>query len=290
MTAVSGLELADAATRAGIGGSFPVHNADSPAEVADWLRRSDENPGPVIPNLVVHRSNARLSDDLSVLTTHQVPAVITSVGSPHAVVGPLHDSGVLVLSDVGSLRHAERAVAAGADGLVLLTAGAGGQTGWANPLAFAHAVRQIWGGPMVLAGGIADGRSVLAALVAGFDLVYMGTPFIATTESAAPQGWKEAVVRASIDDIELTSAFTGLPTSMIRAPRETSWETPAGQFDLSRLDSTGLSDADSGARYSAGHSATGVQEVLTVAALVDKVEREFLDAKAELAQQLSVGS
>jgi nitronate monooxygenase len=177
----------------------------------------DSRPGPLIPNLVVHKTNVRLADDVAVLAAHRVPAVITSVGSPEPVVGRFHEAGVLVLSDVASMRHAERAIAVGADGLVLLTAGAGGQTGWANPFAFARAVRRVWDGPMILAGGVSDGASLLAALVAGFDLVYMGTPFIATTESAAPQAWKDAVVAAGIDDIELTSELTGLPTSVIRA-------------------------------------------------------------------------
>lgn len=173
MTAVSGFEIAAASVAAGIGGAFPVHNAPSPTAVDGWLQKLDGGPGPVIPNLLVHRTNARLADDLAVIAAHQVPAVITSVGSPEPVIGPLHDAGTLVVSDVASMRHVERAIAAGADGLVLLTAGAGGQTGWANPLVFARAVRRVWDGPMILAGGVTDGTSMLAALVAGYDLVYV---------------------------------------------------------------------------------------------------------------------
>jgi nitronate monooxygenase len=136
------------------------------------------------------------------------------------IIGPLHDAGIEVFSDVASMRHVHRAIEAGVDGLVLLTAGAGGQTGWANPLAFIRAVRKEWDGPVVLAGGVADGTSLLAALVAGYDLAYMGTAFIATTESSAAQPYKQAVVTSSLDDIELTSRFTGIPTSMIRSAVE----------------------------------------------------------------------
>jgi nitronate monooxygenase len=286
MTMVSGFDLVAAATAAGIGGSFPVHNAASPAELDRWLGRFAHDAGPVIPNLVVHRTNARLADDVAVLASHRVPAIITSVGSPAPVVGPMHDAGVLVLSDVASMRHVERAITAGADGLVLLTAGAGGQTGWANPFAFARAVRRVWDGPMILAGGVSDGASLLAALVVGFDLVYMGTPFIATTESAAPQAWKEAVALAGIDDIELTSEVTGLPTSMIRADEAAPHGGSAEGFRMSRLDPTGPSVA-SGVRYSAGHSAACVDQVLDVAELVDRVEHQMHDAQASFVQSWS---
>src|SRR4029077_7787028 len=120
-----------------------------------------------------------------------------------------------VFADVATVRHVDRAIATGVDGLVLLTAGAGGQTGWLNPLAFLHAVRMRYDGPVVLAGGIADGASLWAAQTAGADLAYMGTKFIATTESGAPDGYKHAVVDADDDDIELTTRLTGLPVSLI---------------------------------------------------------------------------
>ncbi|HTU04759.1 MAG TPA: nitronate monooxygenase [Trebonia sp.] len=293
MTAVSGIDVVAAAAGAGVGASFPVHNASSSDEVDRWLGMLGEQGGPVIPNVVVHRTNTRLSEDLAVLTRRCVPAVITSVGSPQQVIGPLHDAGVLVLSDVASLRHAERAVAAGADALVLLTAGAGGQTGWANPLAFIRAVRRMWDGPMVLAGGICDGASLLTAVVAGCDLGYMGTAFIATHESAAPRQWKNAVVAASIDDIELTSGLTGLPTSVVRTrvPKTVSRDdiTPTGQvvdgFEMARL-STGTRPDRGPAQsetFSAGHSAIGVDRVVSVADLVARVEYEYRDAIKHLA-------
>ena len=147
--------------------------------------QSGKRAAPVCANLIVHRSNARLTQDLQVLLRHKPEMVITSVGSPAPVIEPLHDAGALVFADVASIRHAERAVAAGADGLVLLTAGAGGQTGWLNPFVFVRAVRAFFDGPLVLAGGIADGHALRAAQALGCDLAYMGTKFIATRESMA---------------------------------------------------------------------------------------------------------
>ncbi|NDZ95924.1 nitronate monooxygenase [Streptomyces sp. SID6673] len=284
MTGVSGLALASAASECGIGGSFPVHNAASTAELDRWLGELGEGPGPVLPNLVVHRTNARRNDDLEVIIAHRVPAVITSVGSPAHVVGPLHDAGIRVLSDVGSMRHVERAIAAGVDGLVLLTAGAGGQTGWANPFAFVRAVRRIWDGPVIMAGGITDGASMAGAIVAGCDLVYMGTPFIATVESDAHPSYKDAVVRSSMDDIELTSELTGLPTSMIRPPVEGSESrSTRSEFDALVLGGGDQQDLSVQAQmFSAGHGVSGVDGIVSVAELVGRVEQEFRTALSSL--------
>ena len=227
MFLVSGVELVVAACRNGVIGSFPTVNCRSPEQLDEWLaeiegrlqQHSDASGKPAAPvcaNLIVHRSNARLEQDLQVLLRHKPEMVITSVGSPAPVLGPLHDAGALVFADVASIRHAERAVAVGADGLVLLTAGAGGQTGWLNPFVFVRAVRAFFDGPLVLAGGIADGHALRAAQALGCDLAYMGTKFIATRESMADARYKEMLVTSSADDILLTKAFTGLQTNMLR--------------------------------------------------------------------------
>ena len=131
--------------------------------------------------------------------------VITSVGSPEPVLKPLKDAGCLVLADVASVRHAEKAVAAGVDGLVLLTAGAGGQTGWVNPFAFVRAVAPFWDGIVVMAGGMADGQAIAAAETLGCDLAYMGTKFIATRESLAKDAYKQMLVKSRLDDVLLTA-------------------------------------------------------------------------------------
>jgi nitronate monooxygenase len=294
MFLVSGVELVAAACGNGVIGAFPTVNCRSGEELDAWLsdienrlRASSQQRGkaaaPLCPNLIVHRSNARLSEDLRVLLRHAPEIVITSVGSPEPVLKPLHDSGALVLADVASLRHAERAVAAGADGLVLLTAGAGGQTGWLNPFAFVRAVRAFFAGPIVLAGGIADGHALRAAEVLGCDLAYMGTKFIATRESMADIRYKDMLVASSADDILLTTAFTGLQTNMLKpsilaAGLDPDHLPPRGAIDIGN-------DIDVAAReqrpkrwrdiWSAGHSASGVTDVPSVAMLVSRTLEEY---------------
>src|SRR5262249_16945584 len=227
MFRVSGVELVAAACIEGIVGAFPTANCRSSDQLEAWLNhigaaiaageaQSARRAPLFCPNLIVPRSNSRLGDDLAVLCRHRPEMVITSVGSPQAVLGPLHDCGTLVLADVASLRHAERAIETGADGLVLLTAGAGGQTGWLNPLAFVRALRGFYKGPLVLAGGISDGYALLAAELMGCDLAYMGSKFIATRESLAHDAHKAMLVSCCADDVVLTRAFTGLETNILR--------------------------------------------------------------------------
>jgi nitronate monooxygenase len=301
MFLVSGVELVVAACRNGVIGAFPTVNCRTPdqldawlGEIGDRLRRHSDASGkpfaPVCPNLIVHRSNARLAEDVAVLLRHKPEIVITSVGSPEPVLAPLHDAGALVLADVASIRHAERAVAAGADGLVLLTAGAGGQTGWLNPFVFVRAVRAFFAGPIVLAGGISDGHALRAAQALGCDLAYMGTKFIATRESLADARYKEMLVTSSADDILLTTAFTGLQTNMLRPSIEAAGLDPDNLPQRGAIDIA--EDIDIGARenrpkrwrdiWSAGHATSGVTAVLSVDELVARTVAEYQAAAAHI--------
>jgi nitronate monooxygenase len=155
MFLVSRVDLEVAACGVGLLVRSPPLNCRNAEQLDSWLfeidarlrRRADEAGvacAPSCPNLIVHRSNAPQADDPRIVLNHAPELVVTSVGSPRAVIAPLHDAGALVFADVASVRHAERAVDAGADGLVLLTAGAGGQTGWLNPFAFTRAVRRFF--------------------------------------------------------------------------------------------------------------------------------------------------
>lgn len=273
MTGVSSLALTQAATAAGVAASFPTHTAGSADEVADWLRalsQRDEPCGPVLPNLVVHNSNPRRDADLAAVLAARPVAVICSVGSPAVVIPALHEAGIAVFADVASVHHARRAVQAGADGLVLLAAGGGGQTGWANPFAFIESVRAFFDGPTVLAGGVGSGRSLAAAQKAGYDLGYVGTPFIATPESAASPRWREALVAAGMDDIELTTAFTGVATSMIKDPQGPTGRA-SGAYDASVI--TGATGTPT--RFSAGHVAGSVTSVVAAGDLVARIVAEY---------------
>lgn len=289
MLAVSGPELVAAACRAGVVGAFPTANARSTAELDAWLTalaeaKADAADGerwaPWCPNLIIRQP--RLAEDVEVLTRHRVEMVITSVGSPVDVVPALHEAGTTVLADVATLRHAERAIEAGVDGLVLLTAGAGGQTGWLNPFAFVREVRRHFDGIVVLAGGIGDGTALRAAEVLGCDLGYLGTRFIGTAESRAPEAYKQMLVDSTMDDVVLTNAFTGLPTSMLRGSVE------AAGLSVDQLDeqvtpesaATMFGSGADGPRrwsdiWSAGHSVSAVSGTPHVADLVDELAEQY---------------
>ncbi|HVA77971.1 MAG TPA: nitronate monooxygenase [Candidatus Binataceae bacterium] len=305
MLAVSGPDLVIAACKAGVIGAFPLANARSPEGVEAWLSQienalaraaeehPDRPPAPFCPNLIIKRAEMR--SELAALVKHRVELVITSVGSPAEAIGPLHDSGCIVFCDVATLHHTERAIAAGVDGLILLTAGAGGQTGWLNPLAFVRAARQMFDGPIVLAGGISDGYLLWAAEVMGCDLAYMGTKFIATHESMAAPAYKKMLVESDMDDVMLTQAFTGLDTNMLKPsmlaagldpatlPARVSAEEAARNF-------SGMSERPGPRRYrdiwSAGHSISGVGRIQSVAELVEQTLEEYDQARAHTAAML----
>ncbi|MCW2604978.1 MAG: 2-nitropropane dioxygenase [Pseudonocardiales bacterium] len=301
MLIVSGPELVIAACRAGILGSFPTANPRGEGELEQWLTRiedalaqaqdSGEATAPYVPNLIVHKSNTRLDSDLAAIIAHRPPVVITSVGSPAHVLPALHDAGIEVWADVASVKHAERAMAVGVDGLILLTAGAGGQTGYANPFSFVRAVRAMFDGVVVVSGGQADGWSLWAAQALGCDLGYMGTRFIATHESNAQPEQRQMIVDSELDDIHLTNALgNGLQTNMMRKSIVAAGLDPA-DYGVEARPFTGMSGlpgdgepAPGPKRYrdlwSAGHSVSGVKEILSVAEVVDRLAAEYEEARS----------
>ncbi len=304
MLRISGPELVGVACESGIIGAFPTANARSEDELDGWLARlhdqaaaAEDRTGrataPICPNLIMREG--RLNQDLGTLVRHRVELVITSVGSPSPAIAPLHDVGCLVLADVATLHHAERAIEAGADGLVLLSAGAGGQTGWMNPLAFARSIRSFFSGPLILAGGIADGAALWAAQVLGCDLAYMGTKFIATAESRAASEYRDMLLAASMDDVQLTSAFTGLPTNMLRSSIVAAGLDPANLDEkVSMADADGRWGQEAGPSlikrwrdiWSAGHSVSGVDRIQPAAELIEQTLGEYRAARAATSSML----
>lgn len=295
MLHVSGVDLVSAACRKGVIGAFPTANARSVEQLDQWLQRIKESlvdcdvpPAPFAPNLIIRQP--RLQEDLACLVRHRVELVITSVGSPTPVIPALHDIGCLVLADVATLAHARKAIDAGADGLVLLTAGAGGQTGTLNPFAFVRAVRSFFKGPLVLSGGMADGAALWAAQALGCDLAYMGTRFIATRESMATNAYRQMLVDSSMDDVVLTRAFTGLDANMLQASIRAAGLDPAkldeqvSTATAKELYSSRTSANAGGPRrwsdvWSAGHSVSGVQGIESVAELVERTASEYQAAR-----------
>lgn len=220
MFLVSGPDLVIAARRAGVIGSFPVSNARTVEQLDEWMTRIAAESGPDDPvwalNMIVHRSYTRLPEELALLAKHRPPIVITALGSPKPVIEAVHAYGGYVFADVNSVAQAEKAAAAGVDGLVLVSAGAGGHTGGLSAFAFVPAVREFFGGIVVLGGAISTGRAVRAAQVLGADLAYLGTSLIAAEESMAQAEYKDMVVRAGSEDIMLSAALTGAPANWLR--------------------------------------------------------------------------
>lgn len=288
MFRVSGPDLVIAACRAGVIGAFPTANCRSPQELDAWMTRiaSALTPAdaPFCPNLIIRHGS--IDQQMEVLLRHGVEMVITSVGSPSSVIAPLHAVGCKVFADVASLRHARKALDAGADGLVLLGAGAGGQTGWVNGFAFVRAVRSFFDGPLVLSGGMSDGQAVWAARALGCDLAYMGTRFIATQESMAEPGYKQMLVDSELDDVLLSDAFTGLPANMLRpsvvAAGLNPQELPVGlkQDGAAKLYGAGGQEVSRWKDiWSAGHSVSGVRAVCSARELVETLRGEYEAAR-----------
>lgn len=293
MFLVSGPDLVIAACRAGIVGSFPAANARTVEECALWLARTDAElrasreaaPDTLIApyafNIIVKKTDdERLESYLALARRFAVPIVITSVGYPGETTARVHDYGGIVLHDVATLRHAEKAISAGVDGLILLTAGAGGHTGSANPFAFVRDIRRIWDGPIILAGGISDGRSIRAAEVLGADFAYIGTRFAATQESLASQAYKALLVSQRMADIMVTDRISGLNATFMRGSIEAAGLDPDNLPPTSGLFQPNLPDGVKAWRdvWSAGQGVGLIDDVPSVGDLVARLEADYVTA------------
>ena len=227
MFLVSGPDLVLACCRAGIVGSFPAPNARTIDVLDEWLQRITQGHialaasqprylGPWALNLVTHSSYERLPAELDLITKYQPPLVITALGSPIPAIERVHAYGGKVFADVSNLAFARKAAAAGVDGLMLVSAGAGGHTGKISPFAFVDAVRDFFDDIIVLSGAIGTGGAVRAAELIGADLANVGTPFIVAEESLASSDYKDMVVRASLEELVLTKVFTGAEAYYLR--------------------------------------------------------------------------
>lgn len=287
MFLVTGVDLVVAACRAGIVGALPTLNARTPEQLEAWCReiRAQLDAGPAAPwavNVVVHSSNVRLEQDLEIALRYRPDCVITALGSPRAVVESAHRAGSLVFADVATPTHARKAIEAGVDGLVLVTTGAGGHQGPLAMPAFVGEVRQFWTGPLMVAGTIANGAALRSALTLGADLVYIGTPFIATPESLASQPYKDLVATSSARDIILSNAFTGAHANYLRP------SIVAAGLDPDALKPKGSIDAIAAQQevkawktiWAAGQAVGQVTAVEPVAVKVARLEAEFRAAIA----------
>ncbi len=225
---ISNPDLVLAQCKAGVVGSFPSLNARPIEQLDEWLSRINEELAaarranlsakiaPYAVNLIVHKSNPRIEEDLALCVKHKAPIVITSLGARPEVNEAVHSYGGIVLHDIINIVFAHKALEKGADGLIAVSAGAGGHAGTLSPFALVQEIRDWFSGPLILSGAIATGRAILAAQAMGADLGYIGSSFIATEEANASDGYKRCIVDARAGDIVYSSLFTGVHGNYLR--------------------------------------------------------------------------
>jgi nitronate monooxygenase len=288
---ISNPDLVIAQCKAGIVGSFPSLNARPLAQFEDWLQRLNAELGPddapYAVNLIVHRSNDRLLEDLKLVVKYKVPIVITSLGAREDVNAAIHSYGGIVLHDVINDRFARKAIEKGADGLIPVAAGAGGHAGTLSPFALIQEIRQWFDGPVALSGSIATGDAVLAAQAMGADLAYIGSAFIATTEARASDAYKQAIVDGRADDIVYSDLFTGVHGNYlkpsIRAAGLDPDNLPKGDVTTMNFASGGNTAAKAWKDiWGCGQGIGAVTEVAPAAQVVARLRREYDAARARL--------
>ncbi len=281
MFLVSGPDLALAACRAGIIGSLPANNARSIDILESWFARlNSELPADAPPwavNIMVHKTYLRMQEEVDLAIKYRAPIVITALGSPKAIVDQIHSYGGLVFADVNSVAFAEKAAATGVDGLVLVSAGAGGHTGQISGFAFAPAVRSFFNGTIILAGGIGTGQAVRAAELLGADLAYIGTRFIASEESMAVPRYKEMLISATAEDIILSAALTGVPANWLRGSLIEAGYDPKNMPEKAPMNIGKVEEAAKRWRdvWSAGQGVGAIQSIEPVAAIIEQLVSEY---------------
>lgn len=301
MFIVSGPELVLAQCKSGIIGGFPALNARPESMLDEWLARITEelaahgksNPqipaAPFAVNQIVHQSNDRLEHDMKLCVKYEVPIVITSLRPPADVVEAVHGYGGLVFHDVINIRHAQKAVDQGVDGIIAVCAGAGGHAGTTSPFALVKEIRRIFDGTIILSGAMSRGNDALAAQAIGADLAYFGTRFIATKEANAPGEYKEMIVASASADIVYTDLFSGVYGSYLKQS-----VTNAG-FDPENLPEKNVRTMDFGTGsksrvkawrdiWSAGQGVGSIDDIPAVAELVERLEREYREAAIALSR------
>ena len=282
MFIVSQPKLVIAQCKAGIVGAFPSLNARPSGVFEDWLqllnRELTDQDAPFAVNLIVHKTNARLEEDLALCVKYRVPIVITSLGARADVNEAVHSYGGIVLHDVINNMFARKAVDKGADGLIAVAAGAGGHAGILSPFALVEEIRAWFDGPLILSGAIATGRSIAAAKMMGADLAYMGSAFIATEEANADLEYKQMIVDSSADDIIYSDYFTGVLGNYLRP------SITAAGLDADKLPSASNMDiasmAEDGTKawrdiWGAGQGIGAVAKVQPAALFIEELKAQY---------------
>ncbi|MCU1415636.1 MAG: Nitropropane dioxygenase/trans-enoyl-CoA reductase family protein [Microbacteriaceae bacterium] len=297
MFLASSPKLVVAACRNGVVGTFPALNQRTTEGYDEWLTeiemalfekrswRDTRPPAPYGVNLIVHSSNQRLDADLEVTVSHRVPLVITSLGAASRLVDAVHSYGGLVFHDVANLRHARKAVDAGVDGIIAVCAGAGGHGGMLSPFALVPEIRAMFDGTIILSGAITRGADIVAARALGADLGYMGTRFLATSESDVPIEHKQMIVDAEAADIMYTDKFSVSHANYLRQ------SIVASGWDPERIPDLEAHEVGSGVRpwknvWSAGQGVGSIDTVLSVDELCAQLLSEYRSVLTTVADLL----
>ncbi len=300
MFLISGPKLVIECCKNGIVGTFPALNQRTSEGFEEWLieikselQKFEEETGkkaaPFGVNLVVHPTNPRLEADVRLCMKHKVPLVITSLGAVSMVVDAIHSYGGLVFHDIIKKRHAEKAAEAGVDGLILVSAGAGGHGGTINPMSLITEVKKFFHKTILLSGCISTGRDIASAMQMGADLAYMGTRFINTEESQATEEYRKMIMDAGASDIVYTAAISGVHANFLAASLKAAGITEADLKKDTKIDFGKELNTEAKAWktiWSAGQGATAIDDVLPVAKLVEKLKGEFKSAIEEQAKLL----
>ena len=295
MFLISGPKLVIECCKNGIVGTFPALNQRSSEGFERWiveiktaLKTFEEETGskaaPFGVNLIVHQTNPRLQADLAICIKHQVPIIITSLGAVPQLVGAVHSYGGMVFHDVIKKRHAEKAAEAGVDGLILVSAGAGGHAGTLNPMPFIAEIKQFFKKTILLSGCISNGRDVASALQMGADLAYMGTRFINTKESKATEDYRNMIIDSGASDIVYTAAISGVSANFLRPSLEAMGISEEMLKQTKKIDfGNELTAMEKEAKawstiWSAGQGVTNISDNPSVGALVDMMKKEFKTA------------
>ncbi|MDG1571651.1 nitronate monooxygenase family protein [Robiginitalea sp. M366] len=301
MFLISNPELVIACCKNGIVGTFPALNQRSSEGFEAWLveirtaldafeKETGRKAAPFGVNLIVHPTNPRLEADLRLCIKHKVPLIITSLGAVSEVVNAVHSYGGVIFHDIIKKRHAEKAAEAGVDGLILVSAGAGGHAGTLNPMSLLAEVRSFFDKTLLLSGCISTGQDVAAALQMGADLAYMGTRFINTSESQAPEAYRQMIIEAGAGDIVYTAAISGVPANFLGPSLKAAGLTEEDLRQNTKIDFGKELDTEAKAWktiWSAGQGVTSIHEVLPVEALVQQLREEFIAALETQAARLS---
>lgn len=294
MFLVSGPELVAAACKAGVVGTLPRQNAKGIAMFEAWLRNiraeldvyAGEHPdariGPLAVNLATAFDPDDLKANLALCEQYGVEIIISATGNPTALAQRVHDWGGVIFHDVTTLRFAEKAIAAGVDGLTCIGAGGGGHSGTISHLVLIPKIRSIFDGVIVLAGAVSNGAAIRAAEILGADLSYLGTRFIATEESRADAEYKAMLLRGSSSDLMYTPDIAGVAANWMTESMVAAGLDPA---NLPKPVRDGMSHAHlpEGVKpwknlWSAGQGIDLIEDIPSVSDLVVRLRREYVAA------------